>query len=264
MMRFAVPNLVSAAVVFPLLTVLACGGGDGLEVAHVAGTRVGGASPGEFRALVIVKTEGFRHGSIPDAIIALEEIGEAIKLAVDTTEDTTVFDDAKLAGYRVVVFANTTGDLLLPNEEAALERFVRKGGGFVALHSATDTEHAWPFYGELVGARFVRHAEGVQTATIVVEDPFHPSTAELPPRWQRTDEWYDFDRNPRPDVHVLLTVDEKTYSGGMMGADHPIAWTREIDQGRAFVTALGHASEAWRDEDLRAHVRGGILWAARR
>jgi type 1 glutamine amidotransferase len=244
---------------------MACGKSGTGEVAHVDGIRRGGASQGELRVLAFVKTSGFRHGSIPDAIVALEEIGNEAAFAVDTTEDATIFAEGRLAPYRVVVFALTTGDVLAPTEEAALESFVRKGGGFVGLHSATDTEHAWPFYGELVGARFARHPPGVHGASIVIEDTTHPSTKDLPkPRWQRTDEWYDFDRNPRPDVHVLLRVDESTYRGGGMGTDHPIAWTREIDQGRVFVTALGHPSEAWRDPELRAHVKGGILWAAKR
>jgi cytochrome c len=277
--RTAGSLLSRVALVFLVLTPIACGGddstggggaasaGESPEVAPVDGVRAGGAPAGsaDFRVLAFAETSGFRHESIPDTILALEEIGKASGFGVDTTASSTIFDEAHLATYRVVVFASTLGDVLAPNEKAALERFVRQGGGFVGLHSAADTEHSWPFYGELIGAWFVRHPPGVQRGTVVVEDHTHPATKDLPATWQHIDdEWYEFDRNPRANVHVLLRVDEGSYTGGTMGPDHPITWTREIDQGRSFMTSLGHTSEAWREPELRTLVRGGILWAARR
>ena len=101
------------------------------------------------------------------------------------------------------------------SELAALQGYMRDGGGFVGLHAATDAMHAVPWYGELTGggARFRNHP-AQQTATMRVESPTHPSTEMLPKEWIRFDEWYNFTANPREDVHVLLTLDESTYSGG--------------------------------------------------
>jgi type 1 glutamine amidotransferase len=48
-----------------------------------------------------------------------------------------------------------------------------------------------------------------------------------------------------------------------MGADHPLVWCRRQGAGRVFYTALGHAAEAYADPDFRAHLLGGITWAAR-
>jgi len=96
-----------------------------------------------------------------------------------------------------------------------------------------------------------------------VEDALHPSTAELPNPWVRTDEWYDFRTNPRGSVHVLLTVDETTYKGGGMGADHPIAWCHEFGGGRSWYTALGHSKESYTsDHAFATHLLGGIAWAS--
>ena len=78
----------------------------------------------------------------------------------------------------------------------------------------------------------------------------------------RFEEWYNFQNNPRPSVNVLVTVDESTYSGGNMGSDHPIAWHHDVGDGRAWYTAMGHHEATYDDEDFRAHVLGGILWAA--
>ena len=217
--------------------------------------------PGETRVLVFTRTTGFRHDSIPDGIAALRRIGEESGFLVDATEDPDAFRDANLSGYRAVVFLLTTGDVLDGEGQAALERFIRSGGGWAGVHSASDTEYDWPFYGRLVGEYFAGHPE-IQPATVRVEDPMHPATAPLPAVWPRTDEWYNFRASPRRAVHVLATLDEGTYSGGSMGEDHPIAWCHEIFGGRAIYTAGGHTRESYTEPLFVAHLSGAVRWAA--
>jgi cytochrome c len=136
---------------------------------------------------VFTKTAGFRHASIPVALRAVRELGAQAGLGVDTTEDASAFSDANLRRYAAVVFLLTTGDVLDEGQQAALERFVRAGGGFAGVHSAADTEYDWPWYGRLVGAYFRSHPH-IQRAVVEVTDARHPSTVGLPTRWARTDE----------------------------------------------------------------------------
>jgi len=220
-----------------------------------------GASP---VVLVFSRTLGFRHESIADGVSALEALGHERGWDVLSTEDPSTFGDSGLDAFDVVVFLSTTGDVLDGEQQAAFERFVRSGGGFVGIHSASDTEYDWPWYGGLVGAYFREHP-AVQEAVVHVENATHPSTATLPADWRRTDEWYAFMDNPRPTVSVLLTLDESTYAPGTatMGADHPIAWYHDYDGGRAFYTALGHTRESFAEPAFLAHVAGAIEWAAR-
>lgn len=213
------------------------------------------------RVLVFSRTEGYRHGSIADGIAAIQELGAEAGFQVEATEDPARFTDEGLRGLSVVIFLNTTGDVLDPPQELAFERFVRGGGGFVGVHAATDTEYDWPWYGELVGAYFARHPR-VQEASVDVVRREHPSTRHLDTRWTRRDEWYDFRDDPSARVTVLLNLDEGTYEGGGMGPSHPIAWYHEHDGGRAWYTAMGHTAETYREPAFRAHLRGGILWAA--
>jgi type 1 glutamine amidotransferase len=213
------------------------------------------------RVLVFSRTLGYRHDSIPDGIAAVRALGGQHGFAVDTTEDAGRFTTGGLARYRVVVFLSTTGDVLRGAERDAFQRFVRGGGGFVGVHSATDTLYDWPWYGGLVGAYFARHP-AIQRATVRVQDATHPSTRGLPDPWPWTDELYDFRNGPQPAIHVLLTVDESSYSGGGMGAHHPIAWYHAYDGGRAWYTALGHVREAYSDPAFRSHLLGGIAYAA--
>ncbi len=246
---------------FTLLTVVSCGSvqGPATTTAHVDCSSTTNVCHG--RLLVFSKTGGFRHASIKDGKIALQKLATEHNFAVDFTEDSTVFNDANLAHYDAVVFLLTTGEVLNDSQQAAFERYIRAGGGYVGIHSATDTEYTWSWYGGLVGAYFDRihgHSKVVQ-ATVHVVDRTHPSTVMLPALW-----WYNFASNPSGRVHVLLTVDEKTYKGGVMGANHPIAWYHEYDGGRAWYTAMGHTSESYYEPLFLAHLWGGITYAVGR
>jgi type 1 glutamine amidotransferase len=216
---------------------------------------------GPARVLLFTRTLGFRHASIPAAAAALRREAARRGLVVDHTEDPARFTTTGLRRYRAVVFLSTTGDVLDPGGEAALRAFMAAGGGWVGVHAAADTEDGWPWYETLVGARFARHPP-VQPASVRVVDRDHPATARLPAVWARTDEWYDFRRNPRGRVRVLATLDESSYRGGGMGADHPIAWCHGTGQGRAFYTAGGHTAASWAEPRFLAHVAGALRWAA--
>ena len=214
-----------------------------------------------FALLVFSKTAGYRHESIPAGIAAIRSLGTQHRVAVDATEASSQFTDEGLAKYRVIVFLNTTGDVLDAAQQAAFERFIRRGGGFVGVHSATDTEYEWRWYGNLVGAYFRNHPV-IQPATLQVADASHPSTRHLPATWTRTDEWYNFRKAADADVTVLMRIDESSYRGGNMGEHHPVAWCHAYDGGRAWYTELGHTIESYSDPLFVEHLWGGITWAA--
>jgi len=230
-----------------------------------------------FNALIFSKTAAFRHTEcIPSGTVAIAQMAQRNGFTVDATENAADFNDANLAKYDVVIFLCTTGDVLNGAQQTAFEHYIQGGGGYAGIHSASDTEYDWSWYGGLVGAYFRDHpgVAGVnqqfQQATINVEDRKSAATKRLPAQWTREEEWYNFRTNPREDVHVLMSVDESTYdprgysvAGGSppMG-DHPISWCHEYDGGRAFYTALGHKGVYWKEPLLLSHVLGGIQMAA--
>ncbi|MEV4178809.1 ThuA domain-containing protein [Nonomuraea sp. NPDC049709] len=233
-------------------------------VAFIAAATMVPAIPAQaaaFKVLVFSKTVGFRHDSIPTGIQAIRELGTANDFAVDATEDSTAFSAANLAQYKAVVFLNTTGDVLNDSQQAAFQTYVDGGGGYVGVHSAADTEYNWAYYGQLMGAWFNNHP-AIQQATVRTEDRAHAATAHLGATWSRTDEWYNYRSNPRPNVRVLQSLDEGSYSGGGMG-DHPITWCRPQSSGRAFYTGLGHTQESYADPSFRTLLLGGIRYAAK-
>jgi type 1 glutamine amidotransferase len=215
---------------------------------------------GDLHVLAFSRTAGYRHASIDVAVPALQQLGAERGWTVDATEDPAVFTAETLAAYDVVVFLLTSDDVLDDTQQEAFESFIALGRGYVGVHSASDTEYDWPWYGEMLGGYFTDHP-APQDATIHVVDGEHASTDHLRDSWVRFDEWYNFAPNPSATVDVLLRLDETTYSGGTMGDDHPIAWTREHGGGRAFYTGGGHTSESWAEPAFLTHVAGGIAWA---
>ena len=215
----------------------------------------------QIKILVFSKTAGFRHSSIVPGKPAIIKLGQENGFAVDTTEDASRFTDAVLKNYNAVVFLNTTGDVLNNMQQAAFERYIQSGGGFMGIHAATDCEYNWPWYGKLVGAYFKGHPK-TQTAKLNVVDKSHISTYHLPDVWERVDEWYNFKVAPKKeDVNILVTIDETSYQGGDNNGWHPMVWYHEYDGGRAFYTEFGHTDESFADPNYLKHILGGIKYA---
>ncbi|MEV4497842.1 ThuA domain-containing protein [Micromonospora arborensis] len=222
-----------------------------------------------FRALLFTKTAGYRHDSIPAGITMFQQQAAANNFELVATEDSSVFTPANLATFDVIIMFQTSGMVWTSAaQRQAVEGYLASGKGIVGIHNATDMgiESEYPWWDQTIngGAHMPEHSPGVLPGTAIVADKQHPSTAGLPDRWNRSEEWYNFDSNPRGKVHVLVTADERTYNPGSraMGPDHPISWCRNTAGGRVWATAMGHAIDSYSETNFRNHVLGGVKWAA--
>lgn len=219
------------------------------------------------KVLVFSRTTGYRHASITNGILAVRELGTQHGFVVDATEDPSAFTSTNLTRYQVVVFLSVTGEVLEPVNKDAFRNYILSGGGLAAVHGSVfgplACEEKWQWYGELFCCAFTNHSS-IVPATLVIEDAASPSTVGLPAQWRRVDEWYNFTGTPRNCAHVLLRIDESSYTGGKMGRDHPLAWCRRFGQGRMWYTALGHTESSFSEPLFRRHLLGGILTAAGR
>ena len=242
-----------------LIFVASCGGEDTpASPSPVAGP----SQPNAIRVLMVTATAGFRHDSIDSARMVLSTLASTTgEFRVTATEDLSTLTSSGLAGYDVLFFALTSGELPLSAEQrSAILGFVSGGGGFLGAHSATDTLYGWPEYGEMVGAYFREHP-WTQQGTVIVEDASHPAAAGVGGQFSINEEFYTFRDNPRPRVQVLLRLDAA--SVGASG-DYPLAWTRAHGRGRVYYNALGHFSSTWLDARFQRQLRGAITWAAGR
>jgi len=229
-------------------------------------------NPG-MNVLVFTKTNGYYHLAKPNAIKAFYEMAYDRKWHITFTEDSTFFSEKELSKYNVVVFLLTTGNNLLNEEQKlAFQKYIEGGGGFVGVHTATDTEYKWPWYEKLVGAHFLGHLP-VMEGKLIIENKKHPSTECFGAdtlKW--SDEFYSFDRNPRKNNHlnILVSIDEKSYKidvdtrakhPNVFMGDHPLIWYQKMGNGRSYQTALGHVPELYDNEMFRKHLIGALLWA---
>ena len=218
------------------------------------------------RLLVVTHTTGFRHDSIPAAEEALRLTGTQSGLF--TTEFCRTADDVRtrltpagLTGIDAVFFANTTGNLGIPDLQAFLD-WIASGKGFLGSHSASDTYHEASSYLAMLGGEFVTHGAIVE-AEVRVSDPANPAVAHLAPTFRLSDEWYRFQLTG-PGRTVLLKFDRNPPDGlGTPGeaVDLPLAWQKAHGSGRVFYTALGHRQETWEDARFRKHLLEAIRWA---
>lgn len=226
---------------------------------------------GQFQVLLFSKTAGFHHESINDGVTAIRKLGERHHFSVNWQENASVFNDRQLENIDVVIFLNTTGDILNDEQQAAFEKFIQSGKGFVGIHSASDTEYDWEWYTKMVGHMFKIHPQ-IQTAKLQVIDRNFPGLSTLPDEFLWTDEWYEFSEAKSNDLNYIIKIDEGSYDpkvkwgdnvGEGMGDMHPMAWYHEYDGGRAFYTGLGHVPAVYQDPMFLAHLYGGIYWAAK-
>jgi len=259
------------------------------------------AAPAPKRVLVVTTTLGFRHSSIPTAEDVLGELAEKSgKFTVDharvePNDEKFRGDDGKpdkakveqaikellavkmspaaLKKLDLVVFANTTGDLPIPDKEAFLN-WIKSGKGFVGMHSASDTFHGYPPFIEMLGGEFKTHGAQVKVDAINQDDQC-PMCRHLPANWEVFDEIYQFKNFDRSKVHGLLTLDK--HPNEKTPGDYPIAWCKNYGKGRVFYTSLGHREDVWcptwKDgkgerknspqvaEAYQQHILGGIKWA---
>ena len=222
----------------------------------------------EQRVLVYQKNgKGFVHDNLTASAVTIRELGNQDGFGVDISTNTDVFADGTLRKYAALIFANSNNEAFdNDHQRAAFRRYIRRGGGFVGIHSSTGSERSWNYFQQVQGAKFFRHSP-FQKFAIKVVDRTHPATVHLGKSWNWSDECYFF-TNVNPDIRVLLAADvaslrdakRETSPGQSLNGIFPLAWCHEFDGGRQFYTSLGHKIEAYSDPIFRAHLRGGIRW----
>jgi type 1 glutamine amidotransferase len=214
------------------------------------------------RAILIYSgTTGYRHESIPAGIEAVTTLAKRRGLAVVASEDPNVFSAPGLKRFSAIVLLSCTTDPKKPESEwlvgdrrTALQQYLRRGGGIMAIHAAADSHYHWPWYGHMIGGHFSRHPVGTPTGTIRIL-----GTGETR---QRTDEWYYFD-DYDPTSKLLVTLDPQSIGEADVNPN-PMTWERQVDGGRVFYTAMGHTRESYSEPWFVKQLGSGLDWVMKR
>lgn len=222
------------------------------------------------RVLVVASRASDHVRMIAAARPFFQHLADSTGLTIDFTDDTSVINDANLRRYQAFVMLHLAPFDMSYGQQAALQRFIEAGGGWVGIHAAGLTGSSflaphtryWQWFEDFMGGVVYSPHPAYQQARLVIEDRGHPVCHGLPASFPISDEWYEFDHSPRSTVHVLASVDESTYHQNKPMGDHPIIWANERYPHTVYI-GVGHDPS---DFDNAAYVRllrNALLWATR-
>ena len=213
--------------------------------------------------------KGYVHDNIAASVAAIQKIGAEKGMGVDVSDDPTVFTDPNLKKYAALVFSNSNNEAFASQDQRdAFQRYIRAGGGFVGIHSASGSQRDWPYFWQVMGGKFVVHPKQ-QTFKVTVVDTQHVATKGLPAEFDWFDECY-FVGNLNPGLHPMLVVD-RTKLEGLEKIDvanfpnpMPLAWWQKFDGGREVYIAIGHNKEEYAKPTMVTLITNAITFAATR
>ena len=235
--------------------------------------------------LVLHKANGFVHtDAIPAADAMLRRIAEQQGWDIFITDNAASHNTHDLSRFILVVWNNTSGDILTESQRADFKAWIENGGGWIGIHNAGgDFSYEWDWYVEsLIGTQFIGHTmrEQFRDADVLAADPELSITDHIPSVWRvAQEEWYAFESNPREKGHeVLLVIDESSYmdesegrtelglKGGVfympfhMEGEHPLVWRHQMQKGRALYSSIGHQPATYSLPEYQELIRKAMLW----
>ena len=245
-----------------------------LVLLSLAAIRISAAqdSKPKFRVVALAEHDGIHRPFVNAAKVWLDKLATESNFSIDYMENTEKMDDAFLSHYQLFIQLDYPPYSWTPTAMAAFVKYIEEGrGGWIGFHHATllgefDGYKMWPWFSQFMGdIRFTNYIPKFATATVIVEDASHPALKNLGGSFVvKDEEWYTYNKSPRPNVRVLARVDEDTYSPGTstkMG-DHPVVWTNEHYKARNIYIFMGHRPEHFQNPAFTTLFHDSILWAA--
>lgn len=250
---------------------LACTWLGGLPLA--AGTGPTQKPAPTFNVIALAETNSIHRPFVDAAKIWLQTQAAENNFSIEYIANTDKINDAFLSRFQIFIQLDYPPYGWTSKAAAAFTRYIEEGrGGWIGFHHATllgefDGYQMWPWFSQFMGGiRFKAYIPKFATATVVIEDQSHPVMTNIPPSFVvDQEEWYTYDKSPRPNVHVLAHVDEASYSPDTptkMRGDHPVIWTNERMKGRNVYIFMGHHAELFQNPAFTTIFHNAILWAA--
>lgn len=225
-----------------------------------------------FKALVLTERGGLHEGFVVAGLDWLNAYAAKNNFEVTVVNHATGLDEKMLSQFKVIIQLNYPPYTWDKASMAAFTNYIEQGrGGWIGFHHASllgefDGYPMWQWFSDFMGGiRFKNYIAATASAKVVVEDPKHPVMKGVSSSFMlHDDEWYTFDKNPRPQVHVLAHVDESTYqpeSDIKMG-DHPVIWVNEKMKARNVYFLMGHHASLFQSQDFTRMLENAIQWAS--
>jgi len=225
-----------------------------------------------FRALVLAERGDQHEAFVAAALAWLKTTAQQENFSLDVFTNPDLFTKPFLAKYQVFIQLNYPPYRWSDEAKAAFQDYIEQGrGGWVGMHHATllgefDGYAMWPWFSDFMGGiRFKDYIAKRVSGTVILEEAAHPCFKGLPPSFViDEEEWYTYDRDPRPNVHVLAHVDEASYAppSDIKMGDHPVIWVNDKMRARNIYFQMGHHPSLLGNTNYTTLLRNSILWAA--
>ena len=230
-------------------------------------------SKSKFNVVALAEHGGIHRPFVDAAKIWLQNLATDRNFSIDYIQNTDKIDDAFLSHYQLFIQLDFPPCAWTLTAMAAFVKYIEEGrGGWIGFHHSTllgefDGYKMWPWFSQFMGdIRFTDYIAKFATATVIVEDPSHPAMRNLGRSFVVQDEeWYTYNKSPRPNVHALARVNEDTYSPNTpvkMGGEHPVVWTNDHFEARNIHIFMRHHPELFQNASFTTLVTNSIFWAA--
>jgi type 1 glutamine amidotransferase len=248
---------------FLLMAVIAC-----LGCAHA---QIEEGKP-RFKVLAIAENGGHHIAYSTEAKKWLNRWANEGNFTIDYIENTDRINERFLSGYQLFIQLDYVPYAWKPEAVTAFEKYIKEGkGGWIGFHHATllgefDGNQMWPWFSDFMGGiRYKNYIADFAAAKVKVEDTRHPVMLGVSPTFLvKKEEWYTYDKSPRPNVRVLASVDESTYTpdSPIKMGDHPVVWSNLRVRAKNIYIFMGHSPVLFESEDYRTLFKNAIYWAA--
>ncbi|MGF7038236.1 ThuA domain-containing protein [Mucilaginibacter lappiensis] len=230
------------------------------------------AQPKHFKVLALYENGGHHIEFSKRAKVWLDKLAAEKGFTVDYIQNTDKIDDAFLSNYQLFLQLDYVPYAWTDKAVAAFQKYIDEGrGGWIGFHHATllgefDGYHKWQWFSNFMGGITYKNYIGTfAKGKVNVEDKKHPVMKGVPSSFIiQQEEWYTYDKSPRPNVHVIASVDESTYDpqGDIKMGDHPVIWTNEHVKARNIYIFMGHSPNLLDNPAWVKIFTNAIFWAA--
>lgn len=224
------------------------------------------------RALVLAEKGGQHAPFTKAAVNWLDGFAKENGIEFELINDTEKITEEYLGKCDLFIQLDYPPYNWTPAAQKALEDYLIEGrGGWIGFHHASllgefDGFGLWKFFSDFLGdIRFKNYVAETCAGDVIVEKTTHPVMQGVSPRFKvMADEWYTYDRSPRPDVHVLASVDENTYdiNTPVRMGDHPVVWVNEKIKSKNVYFQMGHNPELLSNKDFVTMFGNAVIWAS--
>ena len=225
------------------------------------------------RRVLVLAEQGTIHQGFVDAVKAmLDSLAPQMNMRLTYVSSMKDIKAGVLPTYHAILQLNYPPYAWSDASARDFERYIDEGqGGYIGFHHASllgdefDGYRMWQWFSDFMGGiRFRQYIAATTDGTVCVEDGEHPVMKGVPRTFTvPKDEWYTYDRDPRPGVHVLAHVDEASYTppSDIRMGDHPVIWVNPAKKARNVYFQIGHHADLAHQPAFRQMLVNALHWA---